>query len=77
MGIAYTGVSNVFNSLITDLHRKKAGAAIAASWFVRCLFSAAVTAAIEPMILAVGSGWSYASLGSLHRFLAGLDTNYV
>ena len=64
MGVVYIGVLNVFNTLITDLYRKKAGAAIAANWFVRCMFAAVMTAVIQPLILAVGSGWAYTIMGS-------------
>ncbi len=63
MGVVYIGVLNVFNTLITDLYRKKAGAAIAANWFVRCMMGAVMTAVIQPLILAVGSGWAYTIMG--------------
>ena len=63
MGVAYIGVLNVFNTLITDLYRKKAGAAIAANWFVRCMMGAVMTAVIQPLILAVDSGWAYTIMG--------------
>ena len=63
MGVVYIGVLNVFNTLITDLYRKKAGAATAANWFVRCMMGAVMTAVIQPLILAVGSGWAYTIMG--------------
>lgn len=63
MGVVYIGVINVFNTLITDLYRKKAGAAVAANWFVRCMMGAVMTAVIQPLILAVGSGWAYTIMG--------------
>ena len=63
MGVVYISVLNVFNTLITDLYRKKAGAAIAANWFVRCMFAAVMTAVIQPLILAVNSGWAYTIMG--------------
>ena len=63
MGVVYIGVLNVFNTLITDLYRKKAGAAVAAKWFVRCMMGAVMTAVIQPLILTVGSGWAYTIMG--------------
>ncbi|MDI1489411.1 MAG: hypothetical protein OHK93_008689 [Ramalina farinacea] len=63
MGVVYIGVLNVFNTLITDLYRKKAGAATAANWFIRCMLGAVMTAVIQPLILAVGSGWAYTIMG--------------
>ena len=63
LGVVYIGVLNVFNTLITDLYRKKTGAAIAANWFVRCMFAAVMTAVIQPLILAVNSGWAYTIMG--------------
>ena len=63
MGVVYIGVLNVFNTLITDLYRKQAGAAVAANWFIRCMMGAIMTAVIQPLILAVGSGWAYTIMG--------------
>ena len=63
MGVVYMGVLNVFNTLITDLYRKQAGAAVAASWFIRCMMGAVMTSVIQPLILAVGSGWAYTIMG--------------
>jgi multidrug resistance protein len=63
LGVVYIGVLNAFNTLITDLYRKKAGAAVAANWFVRCMMGAVMTAVIQPLILAVGSGWAYTIMG--------------
>lgn len=56
MGVVYIGVLNVFITLMTDLYRNKADAAIAANWFVRCIFAAVMTAVILPPIQAVNSG---------------------
>nr|POE87613.1 itaconate transport protein [Quercus suber] len=64
LGVAYIGVLNVFNTLITDLYRKKAGSAVAANWFVRCMFAAAMTALINPLIGAIGPGWAFTIIGA-------------
>ena len=63
IGVVYIGVLNVFNTLIADLYRKKAAAAVAANWLVRCLMGAVMTAVIQPLILAVGAGWAYTIIG--------------
>lgn len=64
MGVVYIGVINVFNALITDLYRKEAGAAVAANWFVRCMFGAVMTAVIQPLIESIGVGWAYTIFGA-------------
>nr|POE72911.1 itaconate transport protein [Quercus suber] len=63
LGVAYIGVLNVSNTLVTDLYRKRAGTAVAANWFVRCMFAAAATALINPLVAAIGPGWAFTIIG--------------
>lgn len=66
MGTGMVGFTNAAMVLITDIHPAKAGAATAASNLTRCLLGAASTAAISPLIDAVGSGWAFSILGFLY-----------
>ena len=59
VAFSLSGSFNVMSTLIVDLHPGKAGAATAANNLARCLLGAGFTAAIIPMIDAMGRGWTY------------------
>ncbi|KAI1382308.1 major facilitator superfamily transporter [Hypoxylon crocopeplum] len=65
-GWSVVGFSNTINVLIVDINVGSAGAATASNNLTRCLVGAAATAAIEPMINGVGSGWAFMILGFLY-----------
>jgi hypothetical protein len=60
------GFSNTSSVLIIDIYPGRAGAAVAANNLTRCLLGAGASAAIVPMINAMGSGWAYVLLGLLY-----------
>ncbi|KAH8882936.1 major facilitator superfamily transporter [Thozetella sp. PMI_491] len=66
MGLALIGANNATNTLIIDINPSKAGAAIAANNLTRCLIGAGASAAISPMINAMGSGWAFTLIGLLY-----------
>jgi multidrug resistance protein len=65
MGIALIGFTNTTTSLLIDLNQGRAAAATAANNITRCLVGAAASAAIQPMISAVGNGWAFIILAAL------------
>ena len=67
-----TGSFNVMSTLIVDLHPGKAGAATAANNLARCLLGAGFTAAIIPMINAMGRGWTYTFMAFVWLLLSPL-----
>ncbi|KAH0846710.1 putative MFS transporter [Fonsecaea pedrosoi] len=54
---------NTISVLIIDLHRKRAATASAASNLVRCLLGAGASAVANPMIEAIGNGWTHTLVG--------------
>ncbi|OQV03964.1 hypothetical protein CLAIMM_08927 [Cladophialophora immunda] len=54
---------NTISVLIIDLHRKRAATASAASNLVRCLLGAGASAVANPMIEAMGNGWTLTLVG--------------
>ncbi|EXJ71970.1 uncharacterized protein A1O5_04472 [Cladophialophora psammophila CBS 110553] len=54
---------NTLSVLIIDLHRKRAATASAASNLVRCLLGAGASAVANPMIEAMGNGWTLTLVG--------------
>uniref|UniRef100_A0A0D2Y2C1 Major facilitator superfamily (MFS) profile domain-containing protein n=1 Tax=Fusarium oxysporum (strain Fo5176) TaxID=660025 RepID=A0A0D2Y2C1_FUSOF len=61
-GIPYERI----NSLLIDIHPRKAGTASAANNLTRCLVGAGASAAIVPMIDAMGTGWAFTLVGGLY-----------
>lgn len=57
-GVGMMGYSGTAYALLADIHPGKVGTAMAANNLTRGLMGAAATAAIGPMIEAVGIGWS-------------------
>ncbi|KAH7035932.1 major facilitator superfamily domain-containing protein [Microdochium trichocladiopsis] len=66
IGVAMVGFTNSINILLVDINPGIAGAAAAVSNFTRCMFGAAASAAISPMLIALGPGWSFTILGLLY-----------
>ncbi len=69
LGVAMIGSQNATNALIIDINPTKAGAVIAANNLTRCLIGAGASAAIAPMIDAMGSGWAFTLIGLLYVVL--------
>jgi len=69
MGVGMIGFINTINTLLIDIYPHKAGAAVAANNLTRCLIGAAFSAAIQPMIDSVGSGWAFFILGAIYIVL--------
>ena len=59
IGLCVTGSFSILNTLVVDLYPEAPATAIAANNLVRCLFGAGGTAVIEPMLRAMGRGWTY------------------
>ncbi|KAG8168055.1 hypothetical protein KVR01_003744 [Diaporthe batatas] len=68
-GVGMIGYTNSSTVLIIDMYQKKAGAATAAGNLTRCLLGAAATAAVSPLVEAIGVGWTFVIFGFL--YLAG------
>ncbi|KAJ1554372.1 hypothetical protein HK405_005260 [Cladochytrium tenue] len=66
MGVGMIGFSNCVNALLIDMFPKKAGAVIASNNLARCLVGAAASAAIVPMIEAMGAGWAYVVVAAFY-----------
>ncbi|CEI66353.1 unnamed protein product [Fusarium venenatum] len=66
MGVGIVGFNNTVNSLLIDIHPGKAGTASAANNLTRCLVGAGASAAIIPMIDAMGVGWAFTLVGGLY-----------
>ncbi|KAM0231879.1 hypothetical protein ACHAPO_008175 [Fusarium lateritium] len=64
MGVGIVGFNNTVNSLLIDIHPGKAGTASAANNLTRCLVGAGASAAIIPMIDAMGVGWAFTLVGA-------------
>ncbi|KAF7554648.1 hypothetical protein G7Z17_g2809 [Cylindrodendrum hubeiense] len=65
LGASIVGLNNTSNALLVDIHPGKAGTATAANNLSRCLIGAGATAAIVPMIDAMGIGWAFTLVGGL------------
>ncbi|KAH7076074.1 putative MFS transporter [Paraphoma chrysanthemicola] len=63
LGYTQVSASNNLSSLLVDLFPGKASTAVAASSLVRCWLAGAATAAIDPMLGAMGWGWCFTFLG--------------
>lgn len=59
------------NTLIVDLYPGKAASATAAVNVGRCLLGAVAVAVVQPMIDAMGAGWTF-TLGALLTLIVGL-----
>ncbi|OQE15708.1 hypothetical protein PENSTE_c027G08189 [Penicillium steckii] len=59
VGVGQTGGFISTSTLLVDLHTSQPAAATAANNLVRSFFSAGASAAIDPMLKAMGRGWSF------------------
>ncbi|KAI9172615.1 Quinidine resistance protein 1 [Paramyrothecium foliicola] len=66
IGVGMIGFNNTTNVLLVDMHPGKAGTAQAANNLTRCLVGAGATAAIVPMMNAMGVGWAFTLVGGLY-----------
>ncbi|KAG6186836.1 hypothetical protein E4U48_005685 [Claviceps purpurea] len=66
LGIGMVGFNNTTNILLVDFNPGKAGTATAANNLTRCLVGAGVSAAIIPMIDAMGVGPAFTLIGGLY-----------
>ncbi|KAJ4260415.1 hypothetical protein NW762_007154 [Fusarium torreyae] len=66
LGVGIVGFNNTVNSLLIDIHPGKPGTASAANNLTRCLVGAGASAAIVPMIDAMGTGWAFTLVGGLY-----------
>ncbi|KOS23177.1 Quinidine resistance protein 2 [Escovopsis weberi] len=65
IGIGIIGFNNTSAALLVDIHPGKAGTATAANNLTRCLIGAGASAAIIPMIDAMGIGWAFTLVGGI------------
>ncbi|KAK8930167.1 hypothetical protein H634G_01277 [Metarhizium anisopliae BRIP 53293] len=66
LGIGMIGYNNTTNILLVDVHPGRAGTATAANNLTRCLVGAGASAAIIPMIDAIGAGPAFTLIGGLY-----------
>jgi drug/metabolite transporter (DMT)-like permease len=59
VGVGQTGGFISTSTLLVDLHTANPAAATAANNLVRSFFSAGASAAIDPMLTAMGRGWTF------------------
>jgi cyanate permease len=59
IGVGQTGGFISTSTLLVDLHTTHPAAATAANNMVRSFFSAGASAAIDPMLKAMGRGWAF------------------
>lgn len=69
IGFGVSTSFNLTNTLLIDLHRHEPATATAAVNFVRCLMSAAGTAAILPLCHAINPGWAFTLIGLIYVLL--------
>lgn len=62
-GLGLTGGFICASTLLVDLHTSSPAAATASNNLVRSLFSAAASAAIDPMLTSLGRGWAFTIIG--------------
>ncbi|KAL7936442.1 major facilitator superfamily domain-containing protein [Trichoderma chlorosporum] len=76
IGMGMIGFNNTSSTLLVDIHPGKAGTATAANNFTRCLVGAGASAAIVPLINAIGVGWSFTIIGFIY-FACSLPMVYI
>ncbi|KAI1406243.1 MFS general substrate transporter [Hypoxylon fuscum] len=70
LGLGLVSTTSVFSALIADVRPGKTGAASAANNIIKFLLGAAMAAAIDPLINAVGPGKAYTIIAVLYVFLS-------
>ena len=66
LGVGMIGYNNTVNTLLVDIHPGKAGTATAANNLTRCLVGAGASAAILPLIAAIGVGWAFTLISGFY-----------
>lgn len=66
VGMGMIGFNNTSNTLLIDIHPGKAGTATASNNLTRCLVGAGASAAIVPLMNAIGVGWSFTIIGLIY-----------
>ncbi|KAI1806984.1 MFS general substrate transporter [Daldinia bambusicola] len=70
LGLGLVSTTSVFNALIADVRPGKTGAASASNNIIKFLLGAAMAAAIDPLIRAVGPGKAYTIIAVLYVLLS-------
>jgi MFS family permease len=70
MALSMTACYNSMNILLVDLYPQSPSTASAANNLTRCLMGAGGSAIIEPLISAIGKGWSYTLVGLIVAVLS-------
>ncbi|KAI0849566.1 MFS general substrate transporter [Daldinia vernicosa] len=70
LGLGLVSATSVFSALIADIRPGKTGAASAANNIIKFLLGAAMAAAIDPLIRAVGPGKAYTIIAVLYLLLS-------
>lgn len=65
IGLGISSVFNICNTLLTDLHPRNPAASQAANNIVRCSLVGAGLAFLQPMLDAVGPGWTFTFFGAI------------
>ncbi len=65
MGFLATWILNMFNALLVDGFPETPAAAATAGNLVRCGFSAAAIAVLQPLTQRIGQGWFFTAMGIL------------
>ena len=64
-GLAVTGIFNVCNTLVVDLHSDQAVTASASVSMTRCAAAAAGVSVLQLLFDAVGPGWTFTIIAGL------------
>ena len=65
VGLAVTGIFNVLNTLVVDLHSERSATASAAVSITRCLLAAAGVSVLQLLFDAIGPGWTFTLIAGL------------
>ncbi|CZR52649.1 related to MFS multidrug transporter [Phialocephala subalpina] len=72
LGWAATSIISVVNTFLVDIFPKKSASATASLNLVRCLMGAGGTAAVLPVVNAIGIGWTFTLLAGIMVLTLGL-----
>ncbi|KAK5467736.1 hypothetical protein LTS15_000709 [Exophiala xenobiotica] len=65
IGLAVTGIFNVLNTLVVDLHSDQSATASAAVSIIRCLLAAAGISVLQLLFDAIGAGWTFTLISGM------------
>jgi multidrug resistance protein len=65
IGLAVTGIFNVLNTLVVDLHSDQSATASAAVSITRCLLAAAGISVLQLLFDAIGAGWTFTLISGM------------